>query len=300
MQQMITISQREGAEEFLNFEGDFEGECVDEGTKLNLNAFAAWRPDKVVEGKLNEYDQYKEFLVKFLSNPQYENLFEKADVKPQDVVRNIGDWVDSNEQINEMGGVMGGPEDSIYNKQEEPYPIKNGKFTTPEEVYLVEGVVDDWYFPLRDRFTIYGDEKVDVCSAQPDVVSALIVRYLENKPNAPALNLTDQETMDRLLAAIAEGCALGGTAEQLKNNVSQALDAAVIELSGGEAPQPGTQTPAAGGGAAGFGQYIATEPRFFSLKLTGMVGDVVVTIRTTLDVKDNNPGRWKVLYWRVY
>ena len=303
MKEMISISQREGAEDFLGFEGDFEGECINEGSKINLNSFALWKPDKIIEGKLNEYDKFKEFLTRFLSQPAYEELFEKADVEPRDVVRNIADWVDTNERINETGGVMGGPEDSIYERQEVSYPIKNSKFTTPDEIYLVEGVLDDWFFPLRDRFTIYGDGKVDVCAAQSDIVAAVIRRYLENEPDPPSLNLGDQETMDKLVASVADGCAMGGAGDQLKKNISQALETAIAELTGVAIPQPesgpgrrGRQTPT----ATGFTQYISTENRFFNLKLTGMVGDVAVTIRTVIDVKEKDPKKWKVLYWRMY
>jgi general secretion pathway protein K len=301
--EMISISQREGAEQFLDFVGDFEGECIDENSKINLNAFAAWRPDKMVTGKLNEYDQYKEFLVKFFSKPEYEELFEKADVKPQDVVRNIADWIDTNERINEPGGVMGGPEDSLYERAEAQYPLKNGKFTTPDEIFLVEGVLDDWFFHFKDRFTIYGDEKVDVCSAESDVVAALIIRYLESKPDAPPLNLGDEETMQKLLDSVANGCMMGGTGDQLKRNISQSLDNAVAELSGREVPLPGTpgaQPAQTGSASTGFGQFISTSSNVFTLKMVGIVGDIAVTIRATINVKDKNPKNWKILYWRVY
>ncbi len=294
---LVSIEQREEAGKFLDFEGDFEGECIDESSRINLNAFAGWKPDKIIEGKLNEYDQFKEFLVKYLSDPAYEDLFEKADVKPIDVVRNIADWVDTNERMNEPGGVMGAPEDTLYERKGLTYPLKNSKFTTPDEIYLVEGVVDDWFYPLQNRFTVYGDEKVDVCNAPGDVVAALIRRYVESKPDAPAIDFNDTELVDKLVAAVMDGCSLGGTGSQLKKNVSDTLDMALKEVAG-TAYAPSAEAGAAAG--MNFGDFIATERRFMTLKLTGLVGDIAVTIRTTLDVGEKDPKQWKVLYWRVY
>lgn len=295
---LVSIEQREEAGKFLDFEGDFEGECIDESSRVNLNAFAIWKPDNVIEGKLNEYDQFKEFLVKFLSDQAFEDLFEKADVKPADVVRNIADWVDTNERINESGGIMGAPEDTLYERKGLTYPLKNGKFTTPDEVYLVEGVVDDWFYPLQNRFTIYGDGKVDVCNAPSDVVAALIRRYVEGLPDAPVIDYTDGELMDKLVTAVMDGCSLGGTGEQLKKNVSDVLDMALKELTG--AVYESAVEGGGAGGVKGFGEFIATERRFISLILSGLVGDVAVTIFTTLDIGDNDPKRWKILYWKVY
>ncbi len=306
----VSIAQKEGATEFLDFDGDFEGECVDESSKINLNAFASWKPDKVIEGKLNDYDQYKEFLTKYWSDLAYKDLFEKAGVKPEDAARNIADWVDTNERINEMGGGMSGPEEIVYERRGLKYPLRNDKFVTPDEVYLVEGVVDDWFFPLEKRFTIYGDEKVDVCAAQTDVIMALIRRYVESKPELPPMNWSDPELQTKFITAIQNGCAMGGTGDQMKQNVSQALTTAIAEITGTsltpETPAGGTTPPvtppagAAGAADTGFGKYIATDRRFFSLRLTGLVGDTVVTIRTVLDVGDTDPKKWKVLYWRVY
>ncbi len=299
---MISLEQREEASKFLEFEGDFEAECIDESTKINLNSFASFKPDKVTTtGAPNDYDQFKDFLIKFLKAPEYEDLFEKADVKPEDVARNIADWVDSNERINDPGGVAGAPEDTIYQRKELNYPMKNSKFTTPDEVYLVEGVLDDWMFPLENRFTIYGDEKVDVCSAPSDVVAAVIRRYVESKPEPPALDFSEPEMVDKLVSAVMDGCAMGGTGDKLTKNIEAALEAALGELLGPSYASGGTTGGTGGsGGTAGFGKFVSSGRRFYTLKLTGMVGDIAVRIKATVDVGDKDPKNWKVLYWRVF
>lgn len=298
---MISIEQREAAREFLNVDGDFDGECVDEGKKINLNAFAQWKPDQPVATGLNDFDKFKAYLIQFLKNPSYEDAFEKAGVRPEDVVRNIADWVDTNERVNELGGVMGAPEDSMYTSKDLSYPLKNFKFTTPQEVYLVEGVTDDWYAPLENRFTIYGDEKIDVCNADQDVVISLVRRYVESMEESPAIDFNNPEVTDALGVAVSDGCAMGGVGNQLANNVSTAVDNKIKELSGVaiEIQQPGT-TPTTTSSATptGFGAFIATERRFFALKMTGMSGDTAVTIRAVIDVKETDPKKWKLVYWQ--
>lgn len=301
---MISIEQREVAREFLNIDGDFDGECVDESTKINLNAFAQWKPDQPVTEGLNDFDKFKAFLIQFFKNPSYEEAFEKAEVTPEDVVRNIADWVDTNERVNELGGVMGAPEDSMYTATERTYPLKNYKFTTPQEIYLVAGVTDDWYAPLENRFTIYGDEKIDVCNADRDIVIALIRRYVESKEDPPAIDFNNPETTEALATAISDGCAVGGTGNGLANNIATALDAKIAELTGtaaeasGAPTTPGAPVTQSAAAPTGFGAFVATERRYFALKMVGMSGDTVVTIRAVVTPEERNPNKWKLLYWQ--
>jgi hypothetical protein len=298
---MISIEQREAAREFLNVDGDFDGECSDEGKKINLNAFAQWKPDQPVTEGLNDFDKFKAYLIQFLKNPRYEDAFEKADVRPEDIVRNIADWVDTNERINELGGVMGAPEDSVYTGRDTAYPLKNYKFTTPQEIYLVEGVTDDWFAGLENRFTIYGDEKVDVCSADEDVIISLIRRYVESKEEPPAIDFNNPEVTTALATAVSDGCSMGGTGNQLATNVATAVDNKINEITGAvteEQTRPTQSTTAAASTPTGFGAFVATERRFFALKMTGRSADTTVTIRAVLDVKDNDPKKWKLLYWQ--
>jgi len=74
MRHETSVSQEKTAQEFLNFEGDFDAECIDESTKINLNGFYDLSK-KASEGKLSPYDDYKHRLYAFLSKPKYSNLF---------------------------------------------------------------------------------------------------------------------------------------------------------------------------------------------------------------------------------
>jgi len=309
LKQMVSMAQESEAQEFLKFEGDFDGECFDEATKINLNTFYGLDPmQKVPEGH-NAYDKFKVDLMKFFGVEAYREAFEQADVKVTDVVRNIGDWVDTNEVMNELDGVEAGPEMAIYDRQGLRYPIKNGKMTTLDEAYLIDGVVDMWFAPLQKNFTVYGDGGlVNVCTADNIVIQAVIRRYVEGNTALPPIKIDEPETMGKLVDAVLEGCSMGGIGAQLKQQIAQSLDAA-IGVAAGTAPEGGgtqaggTQTggtQAGGTTGGGFASLITTEPRFFSLILTGAVGDTTLRIKAVLDIKEADPKKWKLLYWRIY
>lgn len=292
----VTLGEAKGAEEFLEFEGDFDGECIDENTKINLNGFWGLRHSPEPEGGMSQVDQYKQFLFRFMARPEFELLFEKADVRVTDAITNIGDWVDTNAEINEFGGRSGGFERSLYDKAEVQYQIRNGKMMTLMEAYLIEGVADDWFALMMDYFTVYGDAKISVCTASPDVVESLIRRYVDTTPNLPPLRLEDPDEMIRLTGAVAEACASGVIGDQLAQGIAQALNTAIGSIS-----EEWSETQPSGAGAEqGFAALVSTLPRFFTLKLAGQTLDNTVRIKAVVDVKEANPKKWKLLYWRVY
>lgn len=298
MRRDVTMGQEDMAQEFLDFEGDFDGECVDEATKINLNGFAGLATTATTEGQMSPFDQYKQFLFRFLTRPEFADLFEAEDVSASDVITNIGDWVDDNTQINEFGGRGGGAESSLYERAEAPYKVHNGKLLTLLEAYLIEGVVDEWFAPMTKWFTVYGDAKINACTADTAIVESLIRRYVDTTPNLPPVRLEDPEEMQRLMDAILEACASGETGDALAQGIATALDGAIGAIGGGAEEQQGAtrQTQA----ASGFAAYLATQPRYFGLTLTGQVIDTTVRIKAVVDVKEQDPKKWKLLYWRIY
>ncbi len=297
LQRDVTMSQEQGAADFLQFEGDFDGECIDEGTKIDLNAFAGLSQSPGEEGKPSPFDQYKQFLFRFLSQPRFKPLFEESDLRVTDVVNNIGDWVDGNREMNDFEGRTGGAEVTLYQKEEAPYTVRNGKLITLLEAYLIEDVVDDWFRPMMDYFTIYGDGKVNVCTTSEEVLQGLIIRYVDDTPDLPPLRLEDPEEMGRLTGAVIEACAAGGSGDGLKQAINAALSTAIGSIAG---EQQEAQAQPAGAATGGFADYVTTDSRFFSLKLAGQVGDITVRLKAVLDVKESDPLKWKLLYWKVY
>lgn len=302
MRKGTSISQEKTAAEFLEFEGDFDAECIDEGTKINLNGFAGLATTALVEGQMSPLDQYKQYLYRFLSQPKYELLFKTADVRVTDVVNNIGDWIDEDTTSSEIGGKSGNAERLKYDKLELKYPVRNGRLLTLLEAYLIDGVDDDWFYPMMNDFTVYGDGKVNVCTASKEILETVIKRYVESTPGLPPLRLEDPEEMKRLTTAVTDICKTGASGEALKQQIATALNTAIGAVSQSPlqpAPQSSTQLPASQA-QQGFGSYITTESRYFSLKLTGQIQQTTVRIMTILDVKDQDPKKWKILYWKVY
>lgn len=311
-----------GLEEFMQFKGDFSAECADESSKIDLNYFYEQDPGKEVINADNPYDDYKKFIVKVLSQASYSRLFEEAQTTPQEVVRNIADWIDQNENINEFGRQERGGEESIYRGgQPGQMTTKNGKFSTPQEVYEVSGISDRLWIPIADLFTIYGEStggekpKINVCRAPEEVVKGLILRYAETRSDLPPIKPEEEgEVLSKLVEKVKEGCqgpkpdpneiagALdGGLAEVLKVGAAPGAvpgAAAGGEAAGGEGlekpeeiPEGGAAGGRAPGGAGGgqssspFAEWISTESNFFSLRLIGEVGRATVRIHAVIDVR---------------
>lgn len=294
--------QVEAAEEFLSFEGDFEGMCQDEGAKFNLNTFFGKNPIATTLSGVNDYDKQKQLLITVLSSPEFKKLFPKnPERKINELARNIADWVDSNDRVNELGGTSTGAEDSLYPAGIADYNVKDGKYLTLDELYMVAEVKDDWFTPIKDRFTIYGDGKLNVCVAPDEMVGALIVQYANSNANIPNVNPNDKERIETLVAVVKSQC-VGVTPNV--NEISKQLNAA-LTTAGTVIPQSTTETTESTTSAAAttstteFANMITVESRFYQLTGTGIVGETEVKIEAVLDTKDSQPKNWKYVYWRV-
>ncbi len=296
LQRGASVSAEKMASEFLEFEGDFDGECIDEGTKINLNGFAGLSKTSAGDGKPSPFDEYKQYLYKFLSDKKYESLFEDSELQISQIVDNIGDWIDTDAEINEMSGRSGGAERSIYDRLGVPYQARNSKLITLFESYLIDGVTDLWFPELQDNFTVYGDGKINPCTAPREIVESLIVRYISSTPDLPPVRTNDIDEMNRLYDSINTACADGGIGDQAASRIADALDRAIRGTT--DEDQGTGQTGGQGGST--FASYLTSSSRFFTLKLAGQAGDTTVRIRAVLDVENQDPKKWKILYWRIY
>ena len=292
----------QGGEEFLSFKGDFDGECVDESSKINLNAFATLNPEKqttgIGPGADNPYDAYKKIIVAMLSQEQFKPLFEESmgshNVKIEEIARNIADWVDLNDTINDYNGVAVGSETAEYGDGGEP---KNGKLSTPGDIFKIPGVEDKWWTAVSDYFTIYGDGKINVCRSSDELVTALILRYTATRQDLPPIQQKDQELLKALVKSVRTGCQ---GVQPNPTQIEAALNAKLGELLGATAP-PGGATPAASKGGV-FADWITGQSRYYALKISGQVGDTVVKITEVVDLGEGtgaDASKWKILYWRV-
>jgi type II secretory pathway component PulK len=269
-----------GAEEFLDFTGDFDVTCDTEERKINLNVF---RADPIPEGATGTtgtsslYDAQKDMLFALLSQKEFEPIFEGKPDEIRKVVNAIADWADRDDRINEAPGVAGGSEDSEYSGYR--YKVKNGKYATVAEILLVAGVGDDLYQKLAPQITVYGDNKINLCQASPELVRAFVFRISQSTPGVAPIAKDDEEKLNAAVDQILFACGdPAPTPANVANAIATALGASSIP---------------------GLDKQITTTNRFFRIEATGRVNESRVRVAAVLDTAGANPNLWKTLYYRV-
>jgi len=194
---------------FALFDGNFAVELVDEDGRINLNLAA--------QG--DESQQFLDRVLSWLVAPQpYDELFsrEAADGKittREQLVAAIIDWADTNDQMYQRAGASRGAEDNEYESLPEPYRRKDCPYDSIEELRLVRGVGEDFWSAFVDpdpfdpgqrTLTVWGQGKINVNSAPPRVLAAVIC--------ALALDQTacDPRNFERVLRLIDSIHELGG------------------------------------------------------------------------------------------
>lgn len=277
-----------GAEDFLNFDGDFEVSCDTEERKLNLNVFrepasaagltgaeATPSPD----APLPLYWEQRNLLKSLLSQKEFQPIFNGKSDEIQKVVNAIADWTDRDDRINEAPGLAGAPEDSEYAGPEFHYKVKNGRYASVAEILLVAGVGDDLYNQLAPQLTVYGvDNKVNLCQASDEMIKAFLFKYSQTVPGVAPLNPEDEDRWSVILTSVRQAC---DKPIPSASEVASAITAAV-----------------GGSDATKLAKQITTDNRFYRIEATGTVHESRVKIVAVIDTKDN-PNSWKTLYFRV-
>ncbi len=282
----VTMFEAETATEFLDFQGDFDGSCEDEQAKMNLNVFANLDPAQEMLSGMNSYDIFKMMFVDFFKQDRFDKLFEGISPdKIAEVVRNIADWTDKNDLMNDFGNITRGSENSIYKNPDSPRP-KNAKFLSLDEIHLVEGVDDFWFGPLEEMFTVYGDGKINICLAPDDLLWTLILTHAAQNQDIPVFNPNDEEKRQQLITAVRFSC--GGSKPQPSKIVAD-LNAALGLVTVGENASNTT---------GWLSSMITTDSKYYTLKTSGQVGETVVNLKEVVDTSISDPKRWKVLYYK--
>jgi general secretion pathway protein K len=283
----------EGAEEFLNFDGDFAVECDTEERKINLNVFradplapaaptpggptgAAAAPPAPGEAPLSPYDLQKQLLFSLMSQKDFQPIFQDKPDEIHKVVNAIADWADRDDRVNEAPGMAGGAEDADYTGA---YKVKNGRYATVEELLLVNGVGDDLFKLLEPQVTVYGDTKLNICQASDPMIKAFINRYIAATPGMGPISETDDEKWNTVVETVHFACS--------EPSPQPASVAAAIGPTIGAID---TKTLAA---------QITTANRFYRIEATGIVGESQSRIAAVIDAGSSNPNLWKTLYFRV-
>lgn len=244
---------------FLDFDGDFFAEVRDENSKIYVGAFQATTYADLLE------DPAALRLYGLMSGLENDQFFYDTNIDRWELIGNLADWTDADD----MRLYQGGSEMSLYDRLEDPYQPKNAGFESMSELRLVDGWHrDDVWERFGEQMTIYGNGQVNINSAPPEVLSALLRAYVT--PNTPDYIAT-------LLQEIA-----------VYKSISSYPNAAGFQQhleSLGATVNPG------------LAQAVGTESTIFHVTSTGQVGQAVVTIDAIIDFSSSQIG--EIVYWRI-
>ncbi len=244
---------------FLDFEGDFSAEIVDEERKINVNAFAT----RSTATALQE-DATAQALYGLMSGIENDQWFYDRNIDRWEIISNLADWVDTDTT---RCGLEGGYEDDLYNRLDDPYLSKNAAFDTKEEIRLVAGWEGEVFDRYADRITVWGSGKINVNTADREVIVGLLRAYAS----------TSDDLANTLVDLMDEYAMV--TSFQSASDFTSYLEAQGIQVSDG------------------LKNVITTSSSVFTVTSMGVVGDTTVTITAVLDYSSSATGITK--YWRV-
>ena len=247
-------------------EGTLEGRVEDEAGKFPINY--------LVDADGKPQDIYQKVLSGMLTNIPFQLEEEEA----QGLVNAITDWLDKDD---EPAGELGAETD-YYQSLEHPHGCRNGPFTSLAELQLVRGMTESLYFGseenpgLRDLLTVYSNGKININTAGPLVLEALVSKSVSED--------TAQAWAESVVAYREEPMHWDflGEPDWYRNRMAGFND---ISL------------PA---------ELVTTKSNYFSVKLTGKAGvgrrSIFACLERTKSEKEGEESQIKVSvrYWEVY
>jgi type II secretory pathway component PulK len=168
-----------GDKAFLDFTGDFSAVLTDEDSKIAVNAFKNL-PANSDYTALTEDPTYLA-LYGLFSTQENEDWFYDRDLDRTELIANLADWIDTDST---RMVASGGDESSLYSNLglEDDYMVKNAPFDSLEEIREVSGWSDDVFDRFKDKLTVWGRGKINVCSLSDDMLEAVL------KASNPTIN----------------------------------------------------------------------------------------------------------------
>ncbi len=182
--------------------GDTHASCqivaYAENSRINLNDPLFFDGDRA---RTSVAMQFFALMGGYQSPSPFDPLFEQSDADGQistrqDIVSALIDWWDydtdrTNFDPGAASVTVGGMEDDVYERYDDPYRAKNAPFDSLEEIRLVRGVGDDFWstfieadpaHPEERLVTIYGSGSVNPNEAPPQVLLARVCSVLTDQP----------------------------------------------------------------------------------------------------------------------
>ncbi len=286
--QSLSLLASKQAENFLDFEGNFDANIEALEGKLPLNAFFKLSPTQP------EYDRLKNILVFLLLQKPFQALLKNPPKDSLELATQIADYVDTNDAVNEIGGSDRGSEAAPYAGTS--LKPKNAKFLTEEELILIPGMTDGILEELKKYVTVYRTiDKINPCLASDDLVRAMILAFIQKRSDVENIRPDDQDRLKKAVEKVKAQCPDTSAMTQALNDVLS------LNASSSPGAPPPSSAPGAGGapGFNSFGSMLTDEENIFKIESTGTVGNAEVKIIEVINASGSNPDQWKELYWRV-
>lgn len=137
---------------------------IDEGSKIDINDLAS--DSKVIR------ESTRKLILNIFESKLTDQDFQKRnrDVRFEDIVNNLQDWVDADTQ-----SLVRGNESDLYsdiNGGDISLP-PNRSFRTVQEIRLVAGMSEEIFNLLKDRVTVFGMKAINPNHASKDVLKSL-------------------------------------------------------------------------------------------------------------------------------
>ena len=262
----------------------FECKVDLEDGRINLNN---------VDNTGDKQTLYSELRGVFMQQFQ-SDLFDENEKRVDELIGAIIDWADQddNQTQVEQGFVqeaMGGSgEGGNYSKY--GYDVKNAKYDTVEELRYVDGVTDGIYCLLKDRVTVYNTEKLNVNTADLEVIKGLVCSHLADRGQLlcnPQMRADGMPTAIDIIGEHFEMC------RQVKNKLFTppfASAKAFVNFFNKLGAFLGAPLPL---DTASLIKKVGTKGRIWRVTATGKAGNVEKTITAVLDTSAG-----KIVYWR--
>jgi len=166
-------------------DGQYTTVITSEASKINLNFLQV--PEALANNPRIDFNPPLDSLFKqvgYTLISMIDNFMKDSDdpyeefgnVKPEEIVYNLMDWVNPG-----ANSYAGGTKDSWYEQQSPPYKAKRGRFYTLDEVRLVKGMEDRLFATLKPHITVYSyDGRINLNQASTEMYRAIYRDFTED------------------------------------------------------------------------------------------------------------------------
>lgn len=264
--------------------GELGVKVVDESGKINLNVCYQQKVE------CNTVIMQLEALMGCTSVEQDYNR--QGNIRPNEIVRRIRDWVDDNNVVEAGSG--NGDENEAYEKRKPPHKSKNSPFDSINELLFVDGWNRELHAYYSQYLTVWpyvdknftNGSKLNINTMPQEALRCMFGKEL-GTPEAM------EKFVKKYRELINKNGQIAGSESELKSVIS--------DLTGyrGESQEQG--------GSGDKISWLTTDSRAFKIKAKGIVGDQTRILEYVIQRSNakqmaaaDRGGPWSLAYFRMY